>query len=57
MTEEQKRLEEERRKRNERDEEDRKRRERDQNDWNNSILNPVSPISIAIDIATPGGMF
>ncbi len=31
--------------------------DRRRNDWDNSISNPISPISIAIDIATPGGMF
>ncbi len=35
----------------------REEEERRQDDWNNSLANPLSPISIAIDIATPGGLF
>lgn len=40
----------ERRRRNEQEEEDRKRKQREQDSWNNSVLNPTSPIGIAVDI-------
>lgn len=60
--EETERAEAERRKRNEQEEEDRKRRNRDNSVTGSAITDgligiPSSGLAIAIDIATPGGLF